>query len=405
MSRPDLAAPPARRLPLWAGAGWWLAVIVLIAMNLRIPIASVPPLADVIGADLGLTATGTGLLTTLPVLCMGLFAPVAPAASARYGRERVLAAALGLIVVGTGLRLVPATAPLFLATALFGIGIAVAGTLLPPLVRERYPRQVGPVTGLYTAGLIGGAMVASSLVEPLRTMLDGSWPKALGVWAILAALAVLAWLPIAASAHSPDRPADAPRVRPQLPWRDRTAWLATLYMGSQSLLFYGALAWLAARYTALGMSAATAGLLLGVFSATQLVTALGLPALAHRTGTLRPWIAFSAVTATSALAAIALVPSAAPWVWSGLLGVGVGGQFALALTLIGSLGRNPTESGRISGMAFFVGYLLAATGPVAAGALRDLTGDYRVPFLALAAVGVAVLIAGLTATRRRPGTS
>src|SRR2546430_2406289 len=52
---------------------------------------------------------------------------------------------------------------------------------------------------------------------------------------------------------------------------------------------------------------------------------------------------------------------------------------------------------QVSGMAFFIGYLLAALGPVAAGALRDVTGGYRVPFLALAGVGVMTLLAGMAA--------
>ena len=70
-----------------------------------------------------------------------------------------------------------------------------------------------------------------------------------------------------------------------------------------------------------------------------------------------------------------------------------------------SLGRGPAESAAVSGMAFFVGYLLAALGPVAAGALRDATGGYRVPFLALAGVGLGTLLAGVAAARvRRPGT-
>jgi CP family cyanate transporter-like MFS transporter len=102
------------------------------------------------------------------------------------------------------------------------------------------------------------------------------------------------------------------------------------------------------------------------------------------------------------LVAVAVVPAAAPWApwaWAALLGLGMGGQFALALTILGSLGRGPAESAAVSGMAFFVGYPLAAAGPVAAGALHDLTGGYRTPFLALAAVGVGTLAAGVAAAR------
>jgi len=379
---------------------WWLAAIVLVAVNLRTPIASIPPIVGPIARDLRLSAAATGLLTTLPVVCMGLFAPAGALASRRWGRSRVLAGAVLLILAGTALRLAPGAGPLWAATVLAGIGIAVAGALLPALVRARFPHRVGPVTGLYTAGLIGGAMLAAALTEPARQALGGSWPAALAVWAVPAGLALLVWLAVAGGGApaSSDAAVGVPGA-PSTPWRDRTAWYAAFYMGGQSLMYYGILAWLAARYTAIGVPAARAGLLLGLFSAAQLISALALPVLAHRRGRLSPLIALCVATSTAMLAVVALAPAGAPVVWATVLGLGVGGQFALALTVLGSLGHGPAGSAAISGMAFFVGYLLAALGPVAAGGLRDATGGYRAPFLALAGVGVGTLVAGIAAGR------
>lgn len=386
--------------------GWWLGALVLVALNLRTSIASIPPLVGPIARDLKLNAAATGLLTTLPVVCMGLFAPAGARASRRYGAGRVLAAAVALIVAGTAVRVLPGAAPLYAGAVLAGIGIAVGGALLPPLVRARFPDRVGPVTGLYTAALIGGAMLAAALTEPARSWL-GSWPGALALWAVPAAVALLAWLPVAGSATADPAgsagpgPAGSAMARGASPWRSRTAWLAALFMGGQSLMYYAPLAWLAARYTAVGVPAASAGALLGLFSATQLVSALAMPALAHRFGALRTLVAGCVGLSTLMLALIAVVPGAAPAAWASLLGIGVGGQFALALTLLGSLGRGPADAAAIAGMAFFVGYLLASVGPVAAGALHDLTGGYLVPFLAMAAVGVGTLAAGTAAARNR----
>jgi CP family cyanate transporter-like MFS transporter len=42
-------------------------------------------------------------------------------------------------------------------------------------------------------------------------------------------------------------------------------------------------------------------------------------------------------------------------------------------------------------MAFFVGYILAALGPLMTGGLHDVTGDYLVPFIALAVLGTVML--------------
>jgi CP family cyanate transporter-like MFS transporter len=388
----------------------WLVAIVLVALNLRPAIASVPPLIDLITGDLRLSATAAGLLTTVPVVCMGLFALVAPPVARRIGPDRVVTVALVLIAVGTAARAFGAAAGLYAGAVVAGVGIAIGGVLLPALVKARFPDRVGPVTGLYTCGLIGGALIAAAGTEPLRIAFGLSWEVVLALWALPAVATLLVWLQVArgstvASANEP-APWGAAGVGPgESPWRNRTAWLATIFMGGQSLLFYGALAWLAARYTSLGLPATQAGLLLGAFSATQLVSALGLPALAHRRGDTRPWIAASVAASTVALALIALAPTAAPWAWAALLGLGMGGHFALALTVLADISPTPTDAAAVSGMAFFVGYLVAAAGPVAAGALRDVTGSFVAPFLALTVVGLLTLVAGVAAGGRRVGRS
>ncbi len=314
--------------------------------------------------------------------------------------------ALILIAVGTAARAFGAAVGLYAGAVVAGVGIAIGGVLLPALVKARFPDRVGPVTGLYTCGLIGGALVAAAGTEPLRRALGLPWEVVLALWALPAVAALLVWLPVArgstvAPAHEPVSQAAAGVAVSGSPWRSRTAWLATAFMGGQSLLYYGALAWLAARYTSLGMPATQAGLLLGVFSATQLVSALGLPALAHRGGDSRPWIVVSVAASTVALALVALAPTAAPWGWAALLGLGMGGHFALALTVLADISPTPADAAAVSGMAFFVGYLVAAAGPVAAGALRDLTGGYVAPFLALTVIGVVTLAAGVAAGGRR----
>jgi len=378
----------------------WLLAIALVAANLRPVITSVPPLVDSLARSVGLSAVGTGLLTTLPVVCMGLFAPVAALASRRFGEATVLAAAVAVIALGAAARALGGVAGLFAGTLTAGIGIAVAGALLPSLVRRRMPDRVGPVTGFYTAALIGGALVGAGGTEPLRAALGWSAQGVLAVWAVPALLALTMWLALPPG----DQPIPTRRPPTGLPWRSGAAWLGTLFMGAQSLLFYATLAWLAATYTALGMSAHRAGLLLAVFSAAQIITALAMPAMAHRTHDVRPWIAVSVSLTVVALALVAVVPvgllgKAAPWAWATVLGLGMGGNFSLALTVVTESAPTPEAAPAYAGMAFFVGYLVAAPGPVAAGALREATGGFTAVFLTLAALGVVTLALGLAAGR------
>jgi CP family cyanate transporter-like MFS transporter len=390
MTSAPAVAPPVHGRP--ASAAVLLAAIVIVSLNLRPAIAAVPPLLDGIRTELGLSGAAAGALTALPVVCMGIFAPAGAAVARRIGRERGLAAALVLVAVGSLLRGGSGLVPLYAGSTVAGIGIAIGGTLLPGLVKAWFPDRAGAATGLYTTALVGGAMAGSALSVPLHDALGARWTWALAVWATPAVAALLVWWPATRSVHGDP----VPGTRGPLPWRSGTAWLITLYMGGQSLLFYTELTWLSPMYVDAGWTARDAGLLLGLFSLTQLFTAFGVPILADRTGTRRPWIAACMATNITMLVLLGLVPLGAPWVWTGVLGLAAGGQLALGLTLLVDLAPTPAHAARLSGMALGGGFLLASTGPVLAGALHDLAGGYRVPFLVLAVIGLATMACGVS---------
>ena len=397
--RPHAVRPPGPRQP---GGGALVLALVLVALNLRPAIASVPPVLPDIQRDLGLSGTAAGALTALPVVCLGLFAPVAARLAGRFGVDRVVAWALVVLGAGTLARAVGGAAGLFAATFVAGIGLAVGGALLPGIVKANFAAdRAATVTGMYTTGLAGGALLAAALTVPLRNLLGGSWAPALAVWALPAVAALAVWRQVAAPA-GPGGPGPAeasPPARGGLPWRSGLAWRVTLYTGLQSLLFYASLTWLSPLFQARGWSAERAGALLAVFSLTQLVATLGLPVLADRTGDRRPWIALSVSACTAGLLALAVAPLAAPWLVAAVIGFGTGGQFAMALTLLVDAAADPAAARRLSGMAFLVGYLLAAAGPAAVGGLYDATGGFTAAFLALTAVGVVTLALGVSVRR------
>jgi len=186
-----------------------------------------------------------------------------------------------------------------------------------------------------------------------------------------------------------------------LPWRSGTAWRMSLFMGGQSLMYYTAMTWLPPLYVSEGWSARDAGLALAAFSLAQLVTSLSVPALSDRHGDRRPWIALCGTSASLTLLVLGVDPGAAGWVCAATLGVGIGGQFSLALSVLVDVAPTSADAARLSGMAFLVGYLLAATGPVLAGVLHDVSGGYRVPSLALVVVGVLTVLVGVSI---RPGS-
>jgi MFS transporter, CP family, cyanate transporter len=165
------------------------AGIVLTGLNLRIAVASVPPIIEELERELGLSATAAGVLTAAPVLCFGALAPAAPMLARRLGAERVLLLTLAPILIGVLGRAAGSTFALFAGTLLAGAGVAVANVIVPSLVKGRFDRGMGLVTGLYVAALTGGAAFAAGLTVPFERSLG--WETALAVWALPAALAAL----------------------------------------------------------------------------------------------------------------------------------------------------------------------------------------------------------------------
>src|SRR5262249_20197356 len=83
----------------------------------------------------GLSPTEAGLLGTIPARCMGIFAPAAAYVAGGIGARAAIGLAVALIAAGGLLRVsVADTAVLIAFTLPVGIGIAVAGTLMPSVV-------------------------------------------------------------------------------------------------------------------------------------------------------------------------------------------------------------------------------------------------------------------------------
>jgi CP family cyanate transporter-like MFS transporter len=398
----EVASEPARGKFLTSATTPLLVGLLLVALNLRPAISSVPPVLETIRQDLGLGRAFLGLLTTIPVLCMSIFALMAPKISGRIGAERAVLWSVVLIGVAVAGRLAAGQpGVLFITTLVAGVGIAVAQSLLPAVVKGWFPYRAALVTGLYTVGITGGLALAALATVPIERLLGDFWPGALAIWSLLAAVAVVFWLPLASRSRSSPQP-EGLHERRRLPWRSGRAWSVALFFGAESCLFFSSLTWIAPLYVDQGLDEGRAGLLLAVFALVRVPAAFLFPALADRSGDRRPWLALTLILATFGFCAAGLVPLAtpwAPWTWVVVLGLGVGGLFPLALTLPLDYSADADEAGQLTAMTFFVGYLLAAVGPVAVGALRDATGGYAVPFVALAALSVGMLVAS---SRFRP---
>ncbi|WP_409488800.1 CynX/NimT family MFS transporter [Pseudomonas promysalinigenes] len=382
--------PPALHRP-------WLLLLglVLVALNLRPALSSMAPVLNQVTAGLGLSASAAGLLTTLPVLCLGLFAPLAPALARRLGSERVILGILFTLALAILVRSAMGVAGVFIGSLMAGASIGIIGVLLPGIVKRDFPQHAGTLTGVYTMALCLGAAMAAGATVPLTQHFGDSWALGLGFWMIPALLAMLVWLPQARQGHGLHKVSY--RVRGL--WRDRLAWQVTLYMGLQSSLAYIVFGWLPSILIGRGLSPTEAGLVLSGSVIVQLVSSLSAPWLATRGKDQRLAIVIVMLVTLAGLFGCLYAPISGLWGWAVLLGLGQGGTFALALTLIVLRSRDAHVAANLSSMAQGVGYTVASMGPFAVGLVHDLTDGWAAVGWIFAVLGVGAIVFGLGAGR------
>ncbi|KPC25721.1 Cyanate transport system protein [Pseudomonas syringae pv. cilantro] len=375
----------------------WLLLLglVLVALNLRPALSSIAPLLNDVSKSLGMSAAEAGLLTTLPVLCLGLFAPLAPILARRFGSERVVLMVLLTLAAGLALRSLFGEVGLFGGSLLAGASIGVIGVLLPGIVKRDFPQKAGAMTGVYTMALCLGAAIAAGSTVPLSHYFDGSWQIGLGFWLIPALIAALFWFPQTRTVHGTHR--DVYRVRGLL--RDPLAWQVTLYMGLQSSLSYIVFGWLPSILIGRGMTPTEAGLLLSGSIIAQVVSSLAVPYLATRGKDQRLAIMLVMSLTLIGLFGCLYAPLGGLWGWAILLGIGQGGTFSLALALIVLRSRDSHVAANLSSMAQGFGYTIASTGPFAVGVVHDMTGSWNAIGWIFAVLGLGAMIAGLCAGR------
>ncbi|MFE9120706.1 CynX/NimT family MFS transporter [Streptomyces sp. NPDC007172] len=414
--RPSPQGAAARRA-LLAHPAMLLIGIVLASLNMRAALASVSPLVSDISQSFGLSSTASSLVTSVPVLFLGLGALVAPWLARRFGSEPVLLFALLLLAVGILVRVAPSTVALYGGGVLVGTAIALLNVLMPGLIKRDFPDRAASMTSVYTGAMIAGATLVAASSVPLEKAFGGSWEASLAVWSLLAVLAAVAWLPQVLIARGrTGHEVRVPSARPgsgsygsasasgatgKSVWRSALAWQVTLFMGLQSLWSYVLIAWMPTIFTDHGMSRSTAGVIFAFNNLIQVAGAFAVPLLAGRMRSQRPLIVLVTSLVAAGYAGLMIAPVSGAWLWAGVLGIGQGGAVGLALTMIVLRSGDAQTAARLSGMAQTVGYLLAAVGPLAAGAVHQATGGWTIPIALVLGVCAAALAVGLFAARDR----
>src|SRR3954464_3299563 len=267
--------------------------IVLTGLNLRTAVNSIGPVLEEIEHGLGLSSGMAGVLTSLPVLCFAALGFAGPALSARFRDAHVLAGALLSMTAGLVLRAVAGSFWLFLVgTVLAMSGGALGNVLLPSLVKRYFPDRTGLMVGAYGTALSAGAAVVSVSTQPIADAVgtENGWRWGLGVWAVLALIAGITWLFVRASPGVSRASHVAVRMRDLV--HSRLAVALTVFFGLQAMQAYVIVGWSAQYLRAAGLSAATAGLLLGVNSIVAIPVNAVVPAVTVRPRAQWPLLSF-----------------------------------------------------------------------------------------------------------------
>jgi MFS transporter, CP family, cyanate transporter len=393
-----VTAPAGKRVR-WAAVAP-AAALVLVALCLRAPFSAVGPVLDELGEELSLSTGALAVVTALPLVCFGLVSPFAPALASRVGVYRAIVVGTALLAAGVALRLGGAIG-LFVGTVVLTGGIAIVNVLLPAAARAEYGRRSAVVVGLTTASMAVSASAGAGLAQPL-TSWAGSARIGLALWGIPVLAALLAVVVLARARRGVAAPpSTAPASRTAI-LRDRVALAVTLYFGFQALSFYAMLTWLPdVLESEAGISPVAAGGLVAVAAVIGGPTSLVVPPLAARARGQVRWVVGVTVPSALAVLGLLLAPAAAPVLWAVLYGLGTGAAFPLAMTLVLQRTRDVAQTGRLSASAQSIGYLVAATGPLAVGLLHEATGGWAAALVLLLAVQAAQVLVGVAAGRPR----
>ncbi|WP_333975189.1 MFS transporter [Burkholderia cepacia] len=367
--------------------GWRLAAIVLVGLNLRPALAAVGPLLDMIQRATGIGDGAASLLTTIPILLMGLGA----LSARRLQRMTGIAGGVWLGVALIGLacvsRIGAQHAWLLLASACCaGVGIAMVQALLPGFVKAHFATRIGGAMGVYSTSIMGGAVLAS-VVAPFAAARWG-WLAALAGWALPAAVAALAW-PLASRGGNTlaAGPASATHARPS---RSPRAWRLALFFGIATGAYTLVLAWLPPYYMRLGWSPTAAGSLLGGVTLAEVVAGLTISATIDRLPDRRPALHAAIASLFVGLLVMLAAPEALALPAALLMGAGIGALFPLSLIVTVDHAATPADAASLTGFVQGIGYLIAGLFPFAAGIVRQHLADLTPAWVAMACLCVAL---------------
>ena len=383
-SKPSSNNSQAFNLPSSKFTFWLvLCAMILLGANMRAPIVALGSIAPVVQDALNISQTQIGWLGAVPMLSFAVGALISPTIGKRFGLENTLIAMIALLTFGMIIRTVIPTWIGFLSgTVILTLAIGFANTLAAPVIKQRTPKHIPLITGLFSLTMTVSAGIVAGVVLPLSEYVGWQW--ALGGWSFLGLFAIIIWvflrLRLGSSNHQPVIPVPSGSTNISM-WRTPFAWQIAIFMGLQSLLFYTVASFLPSIWLSKGLSAVSAGQMASVFQFMAPVAILSLTWLVNRGRPIQALAVFAAVLNVIGVLGITYLSTDLAWLWSGIMGLGCSAIFTLSMMLFSLRTYTTNQSSELSGMAQAVGYIIAFFGPLGTGWLHEATGNWDLPLL------------------------
>jgi CP family cyanate transporter-like MFS transporter len=230
------------------------ALLWLCGACLRLTVLAIPPVVPLLHADLHLSETGIGWLSSVPPMLFAIAAVPGSLLIARFGLVPALLVGLLLNALGAAARgALPDAVFLYASSVVMAAGVAIMQPAMPPLVRAWFPDRIGFATAVYTTGLLIGEILSAALTIPLvLPLVHQSWRLSFLIWSIpvlLTALIVAVCAPRLGGVRNATPRANR-RWWPD--WRRPLIWKLGLILGSVNAMYFVSNAFLPDYMTADG---------------------------------------------------------------------------------------------------------------------------------------------------------
>lgn len=358
---------------------WKMASIIfaifLISLNLRPAVTSVGPILSTVSAALGVSSTQMSLLTSIPVFCMGLFAPLAVPIQRKFGYKWPIAGLTLMIGIATATRISFSSYIALVVTSFFaGFAIAIISPMINAYIKGKFPTKMEPVIGVYSFAIGFGATLSAGFTGIFYESFNDNWALALGVWGVLAAVAMFWWIIIVES--SGNIISQEEELASRNPWKNKLAWTMMIFFGLQTSLFFSLTTWLVSVAMEQGMDLLTAGSVLTLMTIVQLIGNILIPSLINKYPNRIAWLHALIIIGIFSSIFFFFQATWAIWIGTVIYGFVLSGLFPIGLMLPLDEAKNNQEANEWSSMVLSGGFMMSAIVPLLIGFVYDITASH-----------------------------